>query len=95
MEQDTPAVELSDQDRILLLFGYLGPLAIVALVQVGLGITTLLLRVPVVMGVLHQLGAVLVLTAALLALSALQTTNGRRTSPAVVDRGAALPVSSP
>ena len=70
-------------------------LAILALVQVGLGITTLLLRVPVVMGVLHQLGAVLVLTAALLALSALQTTNGRRTSPAVVDRGAARPVSSP
>mgnify|MGYP003401974537 CR=1 FL=1 len=55
----------------------------------------MLLRVPVVMGVLHQLGAVLVLTAALLALSALQTTNGRRTSPAVVDRGAARPVSSP
>jgi Tfp pilus assembly protein PilV len=46
------------------------------------------------MGVLHQLGAVLVLTAALLALSALQTTNGRRASPAVVDRGAARPVSS-
>jgi len=32
VEQDTPAVELSDQDRILLLFGYLGPLAIVSLV---------------------------------------------------------------
>ena len=69
-------------------------LAILAVVQMGLGITTLLLHVPVVMGVLHQLGAVLVLTAALLGLSALQTTNGRRASPAVVDRGAARPVSS-
>lgn len=69
-------------------------LALLAVVQMGLGITTLLLHVPVVMGVLHQLGAVLVLTAALLALSALQTTNGRRASPAVVDRGAARPVSS-
>ena len=32
MEQDTAAVELTDQDRILLMFGYLGPLALVALV---------------------------------------------------------------
>jgi heme A synthase len=60
----------------------------------GLGITTLLLHVPLLMAVLHQLGAVLVLTAALLALAALQTTDGRQTPPAVVDASPVLPVSS-
>ncbi len=70
-------------------------LALLAVVQMGLGITTLLLHVPVLMGVLHQGGGVHVLPGALVALSAHQPTNGRRTSPAVVDRGAALPVSSP
>ena len=32
MEQEDLSVELSDQDRILLVFGYLGPLAIFALI---------------------------------------------------------------
>jgi len=45
-----------------------------ALVQVGLGITTLLMSVPVSLGVAHQAGAVALLTAALLALHA----NGSR-----------------
>ncbi|HEY9549208.1 MAG TPA: COX15/CtaA family protein [Kiloniellaceae bacterium] len=40
-------------------------LAILALVQLALGITTLLLVVPVALGALHQAGAVLVLTATL------------------------------
>jgi cytochrome c oxidase assembly protein subunit 15 len=40
-------------------------LAIVALIQLALGITTLLLVVPVTLGALHQAGAVLVLTATL------------------------------
>lgn len=44
-----------------------------ALLQVALGISTLLLAVPVVLGVAHQAGAVLLFTAALLALHA----NGR------------------
>jgi cytochrome c oxidase assembly protein subunit 15 len=68
-------------------------LAGLALVQVALGITTLLLGVPVLVAVLHQLGAVLVLTAALLARAALQTTNGRQTMPAVVKSGTTAPVS--
>jgi cytochrome c oxidase assembly protein subunit 15 len=38
-------------------------LAILALIQLALGITTLLLVVPVTLGALHQAGAVLVLTA--------------------------------
>lgn len=63
---------------------YFSLLPIVALAQVGLGVATLLLRVPVVLGVAHQLGAVAVLTAALLARATLQTTNGRREAPAVV-----------
>ncbi|MGH7654100.1 MAG: COX15/CtaA family protein [Gemmatimonadaceae bacterium] len=45
-----------------------------ALLQVTLGISTLLLAVPTVLGVAHQAGAVLLFTAALLALHA----NGRR-----------------
>ena len=69
-------------------------LAVLALAQMGLGITTLLFHVPVLVAVLHQLGAVLVLTAALLALAALQTTDGRQTLPAVVAANPALPVSS-
>jgi cytochrome c oxidase assembly protein subunit 15 len=40
--------------------------AIVALLQVGLGIATLLLAVPVTLGVLHQAGAVALLTVAVL-----------------------------
>jgi len=69
-------------------------LPLVALLQMGLGIATLLLHVPVVVAVLHQLGAVLVLTAGLLALAGLQTTDGRREAPAVVDASTTLPVSS-
>lgn len=45
--------------------GGFAALAILALVQLALGITTLLLVVPVTLGALHQAGAVLVLTAAL------------------------------
>jgi len=45
-----------------------------ALLQVALGITTLLSGVPVVLGVAHQAGAVLLFTAAILALHE----NGRR-----------------
>ena len=41
-----------------------------ALVQVSLGVTTLLMSVPVVLGVAHQAGALLLFTAALLALHA-------------------------
>ena len=41
--------------------------AVVVLVQVGLGITTLLLKVPVTLGVLHQVTALAVLTAMLVA----------------------------
>ncbi len=40
-------------------------LAILALIQLALGITTLLLVVPVTLGALHQAGAILVLTATL------------------------------
>ena len=69
-------------------------LALLALLQVGLGIATLLLHVPVLLAVLHQFGAVLVLTAAILAWAGLQTTDGRQTLPAVVDASTALPVSS-
>ena len=45
-----------------------------ALLQVALGISTLLLAVPVALGVAHQAGAVVLFTAALLSLHA----NGRR-----------------
>lgn len=58
---------------------------LLASLQLILGITTLLLRVPVPVGVLHQLGAVLVLTGALLTLASLQTKDGRRDSPAVLE----------
>jgi cytochrome c oxidase assembly protein subunit 15 len=47
-----------------------------ALIQVALGISTLLLAVPIVLGVAHQAGAVILFTAALLALHA----NGRANS---------------
>ncbi|MEZ4411421.1 MAG: COX15/CtaA family protein [Gemmatimonadales bacterium] len=69
-------------------------LAFLATVQMGLGITTLLLKVPVPVGVLHQFGAVLVLTTALLALASLQTKSGRHGLPAALDAGPARPVSS-
>lgn len=69
-------------------------LPLVALLQVTLGITTLLLRVPVAVAVLHQGGAVVVLTAALLALAVLQTTDGRQNAPAAVEASASIPVSS-
>ncbi|TFG46668.1 MAG: heme A synthase [Gemmatimonadales bacterium] len=69
-------------------------LAVLAALQMVLGIATLLLHVPVPVAVLHQLGAVLVLTAALLALASLQTKDGRQDSPAVLDRSPAPPVSS-
>ncbi len=62
----------------------LGALALLAAAQAGLGVTTLLLAVPIPIAALHQAGAVLVLTAAVLALHGLQTTNGRRRAPAVV-----------
>jgi len=68
-------------------------LPLLALLQATLGVTTLLLRVPVVFGVLHQFGAVLVLTAALVALAGLQTTSGRRESPAAVTTGPAPSLS--
>jgi len=45
--------------------GGFAALAILALVQLALGITTLLLVVPVTLGALHQAGAILVLTATL------------------------------
>ena len=61
----------------------LGALALLALAQAGLGVTTLLLAVPLPLAALHQAGAVLVLTAAVLAVQGLQTTNGRRKAPAV------------
>jgi len=69
-------------------------LAVLALAQVGLGITTLLLAVPVPMGVFHQFGAVLVFTTALLALASLQTKGGRQDLPAALDASPAQPVSS-
>ncbi|HEX5818020.1 MAG TPA: COX15/CtaA family protein [Gemmatimonadales bacterium] len=46
--------------------------AIVAMLQVGLGIATLLLAVPVSLGVLHQAGAVALLTVAILLLHSLR-----------------------
>jgi len=49
-----------------------------ALLQVSLGVTTLLLHVPVPVAVVHQLCAVLVLTTALLVLRGATTTDGRR-----------------
>jgi heme a synthase len=45
--------------------GGFAALAILALIQLALGITTLLLVVPVTLGALHQAGAILVLTATL------------------------------
>jgi cytochrome c oxidase assembly protein subunit 15 len=62
----------------------LAALALLAVAQAGLGVATLLLRVPIPIAALHQAGAVLVLTAAVLALHGFQTTNGRRRAPAVV-----------
>ena len=47
-------------------------LPVVALLQIGLGIATLLLAVPVTVAALHQAGAVLLLTVSLLFLHALQ-----------------------
>jgi cytochrome c oxidase assembly protein subunit 15 len=44
-----------------------GAMGLAVLVQVGLGITTLLLKVPVALGVLHQVTALAVLTASLVA----------------------------
>jgi cytochrome c oxidase assembly protein subunit 15 len=52
----------------------LGLLAALAVLQVGLGISTLLLAVPVPLAAAHQTGAVLVLTAALLAFHASRPT---------------------
>jgi len=71
----------------------LGALVLLALAQAGLGVTTLLLAVPIPLAALHQAGAVLVLTAAVLAWQALQTTNGRRRAPAVVELRDAASVS--
>ncbi len=68
--------------------------ALLSAAQMALGITTLLLRVPVAVGVLHQLGAVLVLTASLLALASLQTKDGRRNSPAALETRPARAVNS-
>ncbi len=50
-----------------------GMLSAMALVQAGLGISALLLVVPVWLGALHQAGAILLLTAALWALHRLRT----------------------
>ncbi len=68
-------------------------LPLLAFLQMGLGITTLLLGVPVLVGVLHQLGAILVFTAALLARAGLQTTDGRQELPAAVGTGPAPSIS--
>jgi cytochrome c oxidase assembly protein subunit 15 len=46
--------------------GIIGALAAMVLVQVGLGVSTLLLYVPVWLGALHQAGALILLTLALL-----------------------------
>jgi cytochrome c oxidase assembly protein subunit 15 len=54
----------------------LGALALLALAQAGLGVATLLLAVPIPIAALHQAGAVLVLTAAVLAAKGLQTSTG-------------------
>ncbi|MEQ8355856.1 MAG: COX15/CtaA family protein [Kiloniellaceae bacterium] len=45
--------------------GGFAALAILALIQLALGVTTLLLAVPIALGALHQAGAILVLTATL------------------------------
>jgi len=45
----------------------MGMAGLAALVQVGLGIATLLLKVPVALGVLHQVTGLVVLTAAFVA----------------------------
>jgi cytochrome c oxidase assembly protein subunit 15 len=50
---------------------------IVVLVQVGLGITTLLMKVPVALGVLHQVTALAVLTAMLVAVHESRVTDDR------------------
>jgi len=71
-----------------------GALACMALIQVTLGITTLLFRVPIPVASLHQLGAVLVLTASLLALATLQTKDGRQDLPAAPEVTPASSVSS-
>jgi cytochrome c oxidase assembly protein subunit 15 len=65
----------------------LNALPILALAQMAIGIATLLLHVPVLAGVLHQLGAVLVLTDTLLLSAALQTNNGRHHLPAAALQG--------
>lgn len=56
----------------------------VALLQLSLGIATLLLRVPVALGVAHQGGAVLLVTAALLLVHAVR---GARPVPPVAAPG--------
>jgi cytochrome c oxidase assembly protein subunit 15 len=56
--------------------GLLVALPLVALVQVGLGIATLLLRVPVGIAAFHQAGAVLLLSVAVLAVHALREGRG-------------------
>lgn len=68
-------------------------LPVLALLQMALGVSTLLLGVPTALAVLHQLGAVLVLTAAVLAWTALQTTNGRHDLPAAVGKAPAPAIS--
>ena len=52
-----------------------GAVGAVALVQVALGIATLLFSVPVVLGVVHQLTGALLLTLAVLALHRCRGTN--------------------
>jgi cytochrome c oxidase assembly protein subunit 15 len=54
----------------------LGALALLAAAQAGLGVTTLLLAVPIPLAALHQAGAVLVLTAAVLAVHKLEMRTG-------------------
>jgi len=62
----------ADARRILAL------LPALALLQASLGVTTLLLHVPIPVASLHQFCAVLVLTTAILALRGTTTTDGRR-----------------
>lgn len=60
--------------RAITLFGYM------ALIQVGLGITTLLMVVPVALGSLHQMGAVVLFSLALWCIHELRAPSGTRSS---------------
>ncbi|HEY8062241.1 MAG TPA: hypothetical protein VID74_05565, partial [Gemmatimonadales bacterium] len=63
-------------------------LAAAAVLQVALGIATLLLVVPVTLGVAHQAGAIVLITAGLLSMHALRT-GERAISPSAQSRSSA------